>query len=152
MDQRLIGPGVVEGRGHVDVSVHQDEQRPLKTAQEEKDDQTLRKVAPTSSVIDNYQLMTRQNGPGPGPFWGRQEPSGVFRANWFSRFPTEVRDNWSSSDLNCPDAMLSPVNRLFLASRRFSRSFLSNFCKRKQQLNPPVPHKQLQSDLNRREN
>lgn len=36
MDQRLIGPGVVEGRGHVDVSIHQDEQRPLKTAREEK--------------------------------------------------------------------------------------------------------------------
>lgn len=32
VDQRLIGPGVVEGRGHVDVSIHQDEQRPLKTA------------------------------------------------------------------------------------------------------------------------
>lgn len=32
-----------------------------------------------------------------------------------------------SADLNCPAAMLSPVNRLFLASRRFSRSFLSSF-------------------------
>lgn len=29
--------------------------------------------------------------------------------------------------LNCPAPMLSPVKRLFLASRRFSRSFLSNF-------------------------
>lgn len=35
------------------------------------------------------------------------------------------------SHLNWPDAMLSPVKRLFLASRRFSRSFLSNFCQRK---------------------
>lgn len=64
----------------------------------------------------------------------------------FSCCSKEVSDHWGSSDLNCPDAMLSPVNRLFLASRRFSRSFLSNFCKRKQQLNPPLPHKQLLSD------
>lgn len=32
-----------------------------------------------------------------------------------------------NADLNCPAVMLSPVNRLFLASRRFSRSFLSSF-------------------------
>lgn len=55
VDQRLIGPGVVEGRGHVDVSIHQDEQRPLKTAQEEKDNQTLRSDDPTEN---------RPGGPG----------------------------------------------------------------------------------------
>lgn len=43
----------------------------------------------------------------------------------------ELNDYRTGSDLNCPDAMLSPVKRLFLASRRFSRSFLSNFCNRK---------------------
>lgn len=31
MDQCLIGPGVVERRGHVHVTICQDEQRPLKT-------------------------------------------------------------------------------------------------------------------------
>lgn len=29
--QRLIGPGVMEGRGHVQVTIHQHEQRPLET-------------------------------------------------------------------------------------------------------------------------
>ena len=31
MDQRLIGPRVVEGRGHVHVTISQNEQRPLET-------------------------------------------------------------------------------------------------------------------------
>lgn len=40
MDQRLIGPGVVEGRGHVYVPIHQDKQWPMKTGPEEKDNET----------------------------------------------------------------------------------------------------------------
>lgn len=34
MDQCLIGPGVVEGRGHVHVTIGQDEQRPLETGEQ----------------------------------------------------------------------------------------------------------------------
>lgn len=33
------------------------------------------------------------------------------------------------SHLNCPVPMVSPVNRLLRASRKFSLSFLSSFCK-----------------------
>lgn len=42
VDQRLIGPGVVEGRGHVYVSIHQDKQRPVETGQKQKDNKTQR--------------------------------------------------------------------------------------------------------------
>lgn len=55
--------------------------------------------------------------------------------------PPELNDCRTGSDLNCPDAMLSPVKRLFLASRRFSRSFLSNFCKRKGHFQPQLDHR-----------
>lgn len=110
MDQRLIGPGVVEGRGHVYVPIHQDKQWPMKTGPEEKDNETWR----TGLV-----LMGQGAWPQVG---GQQELPGAFRAP-----VSQLTD----SDLNWPDAMLSPVKRLFLASRRFSRSFLSNFCNRK---------------------
>lgn len=50
VDQRLIGPGVVEGRGHVYVSIHQDKQRPMKTGQKEKDNQTQRTGGVASGV------------------------------------------------------------------------------------------------------
>lgn len=84
MDQGLIGPGVVEGRGHVHVPIRQNEQRPLETG-------------------ENTEAV---------------EPC-IMGGDGVSSLPY----------LNCPADMLSPVNRLFLASRRFSRSFLSNFWK-----------------------
>lgn len=36
MDQRLIGPGVVEGCGHVHITICQDKQRPLETEENKK--------------------------------------------------------------------------------------------------------------------
>lgn len=52
MDQRLIGPGVVEGRGHVHITIRQNEQRPLKAGEEKcHETQTLSELGESEHCI-----------------------------------------------------------------------------------------------------
>lgn len=154
VDQRLIGPGVVEGRGHVHVTVCQDEQRPLETG--DKRNQTMSVTLWRSHIQRNIQCDVRmwsnldaKNTRSAFYHWAFKEKETDSMILWFFWHHTRTCSDtemhlgklsftWTDSVwtvsfmtgafyLNCPAAILSPVKRLFLASRRFSRSFLSNF-------------------------